>query len=115
MWLLMAQLYSMAWNAHTAPTDAIIGNSFHWHYFLACLAPLFPLQFAIGPSLLSPIFCQALVFAGLAAAVLITPLRVIGRARQIQMTCGAHLLLPHNKLWRHDLKVQNNYMKSLQR
>src|SRR5277367_4832119 len=99
MWLLMAQLYSVAWNAHAAPTDAIIGNSFHWHYYLACLAPLFPFQLVVGPSLLSPILCQAFVFTGRAAAVLMTPLRVVGRAGQSQMTCGTHLLLPHNKLW----------------
>src|SRR5277367_971781 len=100
----------MAWNAYATPAYAVISNSSHRHYFQACFTPLFTRQLAIGPLFLSPIFCQALIFAGLAAAVLMTPLRVVSRARQIQMACGTHLLLPNSNLWHHDLKLQNNYM-----
>src|SRR5277367_857721 len=113
MRLPVSQLYSMTWNANATPAYAVISNSSHRHYFLACFTPLFTRQLTIGPLLLSPIFCQALIFAGLAAAVLMAPLRVVGRARQIQMACGAHLLLPYINLWQPDLKLQNIYMLSL--
>src|SRR5277367_644255 len=108
MWLPVPQLYAMAWNTDAAPAYAVIGNSFHRHYFLACFTPLFTHHLAIGPLLISPIFCQALILAGLATAVLIAPLRVVGRARQIQMACGAHLLFPYSNLWQPaDLKLQH--------